>query len=41
MKICLYGGFGASSELDDLMVRKMFFDEVVWKLEKCAEAVAI
>ena len=41
VKICLYGGFGASSDLDDARVQKMFFDEVVWKLERCAEAVAI
>ena len=41
VKICLYGGFGASSELDDTRVQKLFFDEVVWKLERCAEAVAI
>ena len=41
VKICLYGGFGASSELDDVRVQKLFFDEVVWKLERCAEAVRI
>ena len=41
VKICLYGGFGASSELDDPRVQKQFFDEVVRKLERCAEAVAI
>ena len=41
VKICLYGGFGASSELDDARVQKQFCDEVVWKLERCAEAVTI
>lgn len=41
VKICLYGGFGASSELQDVRVQKLFFEEVVKKLEICAEAVAI
>ena len=41
VKICLYGGFGASSELEDAKVQKQFFDEVVRKLAKCAEAVMI
>ena len=41
VKICLHGTFGASSELEDLSVQKAFFDEVVQKLEKCAEAVVL
>ena len=41
VKICLHGAFGASSELEDLRVQKAFFDEVVQKLEKCAEAVVL
>lgn len=41
VKICLHGGFGASSELEDMKVQKVFFGEVVQKLEKCAEAVVL
>ncbi len=41
VKICLHGAFGASSELEDMRVQKAFFDEVVQKLEKCAEAVVL
>ena len=41
VKICLHGAFGASSELEDMRVQKAFFDEVVQKLEKCAEAVVM
>lgn len=41
VKICLHGAFGASSELEDMRVQKAFFNEVVQKLEKCAEAVVM
>lgn len=41
VKICLHGGFGASSSLDDVQVQNRFFHEVVRKLAKCAEAVMI
>ncbi len=41
VKICLHGAFGASSELEDVRVQRVFFGEVVQKLEKCAEAVAL
>ena len=41
VKICLHGAFGASSELEDMRVQRAFFDEVVQKLEKCAEAVVL
>ena len=41
VKICLHGAFGASSELEEMKVQKAFFDEVVQKLEKCAEAVVL
>lgn len=41
VKICLYGGFGASTELEEAQVQKRFFDEVVLKLVTCAEAVKI
>ncbi|KAL9596786.1 MAG: hypothetical protein Q9179_004497 [Wetmoreana sp. 5 TL-2023] len=38
-KICLYGGFGESTDLNDAEVQTQFFDEVVGKLARCAEAV--
>ncbi|KAL8727371.1 MAG: hypothetical protein Q9181_005730 [Wetmoreana brouardii] len=40
-KICLYGGFGASTDLNDTKVQTQFFYEVVQKLARCAEAVQI
>ncbi len=41
VNICLYGGFGPSSDLKDAQVQARFFDEVIRKLAKCAEAVMI
>ena len=41
VKICLYDGFGANSELEDARVQRLFFEEVIRKLEICAEAVAV
>ena len=41
VRICLHGAFGASSELEDMNVQKVFFSEVVQKLEKCAEGVVL
>ena len=41
VNICLHGGFGASCDLDDASVHKKYFDEVVKKLSKCADAVMI
>lgn len=41
VNICLYGGFGPSSDLNDAKVQARFFDEVIRKLAKCAEAVMI
>ncbi len=41
VNICLYGGFGPSSDLKDTQVQARFFDEVIRKLAKCAEAVMI
>lgn len=41
VKICLHGAFGPSSELEDTRVQNTFFDEVVKKLENCAEAVML
>ena len=39
--ICLYGGFGASSDLDDPKVQESFYHEVVQKLKKLADAVTV
>lgn len=41
VKVCLYGSFGASSDLNDTKVQNRFFVEVVQKLAKCAEAVML
>ena len=40
-KTCLYGGFGASIQFDVIEGQTRFFDEVVHKLELCAEAMAM
>ena len=40
-KICLYDSFSANSELKGARVQRRFYEEVVRKLEICAEAVAI
>ena len=41
VNICLHCGFGASSDLQELKVQRLFFDEVVQNLQKCAEAVTV
>lgn len=40
VKICLHGGFGASSDLEDSKVQEIFYHEVVQKLRKFADDVA-
>ena len=41
VNICLHCGFGASCELQETKVQSVFFDEVVQKLSRCAEAVSV